>query len=318
MGILYSLIESNTTDIPSASGALTFNRGMNLAGGAVDEIIMRVTLVNTDNAILADFGNVLTSCRLILNGSTVTDFRSGYSSASNNACSSANYFLNSLGDSRMVEIPGSTAKDVMFRWPIGRNIPAGISRFEYTISYAATAAAVASGTIEWWVRYNDNFSTTTTIGSSTSFSHAASEETVVVRVPAGIPGTIAGVYVQNDSAADELTGIRVISQSDYSLPVSMWRGFNGDSFNSLLYADDDVSTTQQTVAIQSAGNLWIPLYGLTMNDDLRLQVNSSAVTVRTYTPVITAPVNARSEPQGKQTEALNIDVARTVVAKTED
>ena len=70
MSVRYTLVESNTTDIPGAAAA-TFNRGFNIPGGAVDEIIMRVTTANTTGAILADFGNVISSLRLVLNGTTV-------------------------------------------------------------------------------------------------------------------------------------------------------------------------------------------------------------------------------------------------------
>ena len=319
MGVSYVLVESNTNDIPSNSGALTFNRGFNVPAGMVDEVILRVTTANTSNAILADFGNVLTSCRLIFNGSTTTDFRSGYSSASNNAASQANYFLNSLGDSRMVEVPSDTAKEAYFRWPVGRQLPGGgTSRLETTITWAATAAAVASGTVQWWIRYNDNTETTTSVAAATSFSHAASAENVIVRLPSGIPGTVAGILIQNDSAADQLNGVTVLSQSNYSIDPQMWRAFNSDLFNGLVYADDDVSTTAQQFAVTCAGGLWIPLFGLSMEDDIRLIVDSSSVTTRTYTPVITSPVTGKTEPQGTQTTPLVSNVSANVVAKAED
>jgi len=318
MGILYSQVYSDTTSIPSNSGALTFNNAFNLPGGMVEEVILRVTTANTTNAILADFGNILTACRIILNGSTVTDFRSGYSSSTNNAASQVNTFLNSLGEGRMVEVPGDTTKEAYFRWPVGRNCPAGISRIETEVTWAATNAAVASGTCQWWIRYNDAAPVTTSIVASTSFNHAASEETVVVRVPSGLPGTLAGVFVQNDSALDQLNGIRVISQSDYSLSPGQIRAFNGDLWNGVMYADDDVSTTAQQYAVSCAGGMMLPLFGLTTQDDLRLIVNSSAVTTRTYTPILTSPISGKVEPQGKQTESLIASPATAILDRAED
>ena len=318
MGILYSQVYSDTTSIPSNSGALTFNNAFNLPGGMVEEVILRVTTANTTNAVLADFGNILTACRIILNGNTVTDFRSGYSSSTNNAASQANAFLNSLGEGRMVEVPGDTAKEAYFRWPVGRQMPAGISRIETEVTWAATNAAVASGTCQWWIRYNNAAPVTSTIVASTSFNHAASEETVVVRVPSGVPGTLAGVFVQNDTAADQLNGIRTISQSDYSLSPGQIRAFNGDLSNGIMYADDDVSTTAQQVAVSCDGGMMLPLFGLTTNDDLRLIVNSSAVTTRTYTPVLTRPISGKAEPQGTQTEALIASPATAILDRAED
>ena len=315
MSVRYTLVESNTTDIPGAAAA-TFNRGFNIPGGAVDEIIMRVTTANTTGAILADFGNVISSLRLVLNGTTVFDFRSGYSDASNNAASQFGYFLNSLGAGRAVEVPSDTAKEAYFRIPVGRNIPAGVSRLEYTLAYSATAAAVASGTCQFWIRYNSAMQTTTTVSAATSFTHSASEEQVVVRLPQGVPGTVAGLTIQNDSAADEITGVRVVSQSDFSLDVDMFRAFNGDLYNGILYADDDVSLTAQQYAVSCAGGLFLPLFGLSMDDDIRLQVNSSAATTRTYTPVITAPINGAAESQGVQTQPVVTNVATSVLDAT--
>jgi len=315
MTVRFTLVESNTTDIPGAAAA-TFNRGFNIPGGAVDEIIMRVTTTNTTNAILADFGNIIQSLRLVLNGSTVFDFRSGYSSAANNAASQFGYFLNSLGSGRAVEVPGDLTKEAYFRIPIGRNIPAGVSRLEYTLSYSATAAAVASGTCQFWIRYNNNMTTTTTVSAATSFTHSASEEQVVVRLPQGVPGTVAGLMIQNDSAADEITGVRVVSQSDFSLDVDMFRAFNGDLYNGIVYADDDVSATAQQYAVQCAGGLFLPLFGLSMDDDIRLQVNSSAATTRTYTPVIVAPINGAAESQGRQTQPVVTNTNQAVLAAT--
>jgi len=316
MGIRYTLVESNTTDIPSNSGALTYNRGFNIPGGAVDEIILKVDLTTSASSVLADLSNAVSSLRLILNGETVFDFRSGYADTSNNAAGLFGYFLNSMGAGRFVEKPSDTAKEAYFRIPVGRNIPSGVSRMEYTLTWAATQTAVSSGTVQWWIRYNPAMQTTTTVAASTSFTHSASEEQVVVRLPAGVPGTVAGLMVQNDSAADEVTGIRIVSQSDFSIDPDMWRAFNGDMYNGILYADDDASTTQQTYAVQVAGGLFIPLFGLSMSDDIRLQVNSSASTTRTYTPVITAPINGAAAAQPVQTQAVTTNVARSVLDAT--
>ena len=315
-GVRYSLQESNTTDLPSNAGATTYNRGMQVASGALDEIIIKITTVNATGAIVADFGNVIQSLRLILNGTTITDFRSGYASAANNAPSQFGYFLNSLGSGRMVEVPSDLTKEVFFRIPVGRNIPA-LSRLEYTLGYAATAAAVTSGTFQVWFRFNDRMTTTTTVAASTSFNHSISEEQVIVRLPQGVPGTVAGVFIQNDSAADQMDGLRILSQSDFSMPVSMIQAFNGDMYNGVVYADDGVSTTQQTYAIQVAGGLFVPLFGLSLDGgDIRFQVNSTAVTTRTYTPVIVAPVNGAGELIGRQTQPVVTNTNQAVLAAT--
>ena len=64
------------------------------------------------------------------------------------------------------------------------------------------------------------------------------------------------------------------------------------------------------------GGLFIPLFGLEMDSDIRLQVNSSAATTRTYTPVITAPVNGAGEFVGTQTQAVVTNTATSVLDGT--
>ncbi len=73
MAVRYTLVESNTTDIPGAAAA-TFNRGFNIPGGAVDEIIMRVTTTNTTQAIQAQVAARVLAARLAPNqGGAVAD-----------------------------------------------------------------------------------------------------------------------------------------------------------------------------------------------------------------------------------------------------
>ena len=53
MSVRYTLVESNTTDIPGAAAA-TFNRGFNIPGGAVDEVIMRILFAADDHSYSED------------------------------------------------------------------------------------------------------------------------------------------------------------------------------------------------------------------------------------------------------------------------
>jgi hypothetical protein len=316
MAIRYNLVESNTTDIPDNSGAQTFNRGFNIGGGAVDEVIFRFTTVNATNAVLADFGNLVSQLRLVLNGSTVFDYRAGYASSTNNAASQFGYFLNSLTPSRAVEVPGDLAKEAYFRIPVGRNIPAGVSRLEYTLGFAAANAAITSGTCQVWIRYNSAMQTTTTVGNATSFTASGTSENVVVRIPQGIPGSIAGILVQNDSAADEVTSIRIVSQSDFDITDGMLRALNGDLSNGVMYGDDDVSTTAQQYAVSCAGTIFLPTLGLSLEDDVRLTVVTSTSTTLSFTPVITSGITGKAESQGTQTQAVPTNVAQAVLDAT--
>ena len=71
MAVRYTLVNTSTTDAPS-NAAATYNAGFNIPGGAVDEIIVRVSqTLNAAGDIAADWPNVVSSMRFILNGITV-------------------------------------------------------------------------------------------------------------------------------------------------------------------------------------------------------------------------------------------------------
>ena len=168
MSVRYTLVESNTTDCPS-NAAATANRGFNIPGGSIDEIIVRVTqTLNAGSDIAADWPNTVSSARFILNGETCFDWVAGYQDATNDAASPFGYFLNSMGRGRSVEVNPSnlaaaTSREAYLRIPIGRVLPSGVSRMEYSISYGALAGASSNNQIQFWIRYNNNIQTTTTI-----------------------------------------------------------------------------------------------------------------------------------------------------------
>ena len=316
MGVQYTKFRDDTTTIPGEN-ATTITFGENVPGGALESLIMRITTVNTTNAILADFGNVFSSLRFTLNGEVIHDYRAGVSGGANNNPSSFGYFLNSIGG-RAVEKPSDLTKEAYFVIPIGRQIKESVGRLEAVVGYAANNAAIASGTFQLWGRYNTATQTQTTVVPSTSFTHAASIEQVVVRIPQDVKGVVAGILVQNDSAADELgsQGIRLMAQSAYGLDADFLRTFNGDLNNGVLYADDDLSTTALTFAQEVPGTLFIPTYNL-VGGDVVLQVDSSAATTRTYTPVMIAPFNAKDSTSVRQTVAVPGNTSNAILAKTE-
>ena len=86
-GIYYTKIRDDTTSIPDEA-ARTVTFGENVPMGALESIVIRITTVNTTNAILADFGNVISNLRLTLNGDVFFDFRQAVSGGDNNNPSS--------------------------------------------------------------------------------------------------------------------------------------------------------------------------------------------------------------------------------------
>ena len=314
MGVRYTLVESNTTDAPSNATA-TYNRGFNVPGGAVDEVIIRVSqTLNAASDISADWPNCCSALRLILNGETVWDYTGGYTSATNNAASPLGYLLNSMGRGRSVEVnTGDATREVYLRIPIGRNIAAGISRFEYSISYAALAGASTGNTVQWWIRYNPAMQTTPTLGAATTFNYSATTQQVVMRVPQNVPGTLAGVIVQNDRANDtDITDFRIVSQSDFSMDTDMWRALNGDLYNGVEYMDP-ATADQLTFAQGVDGAYFLPLFGLSLKDDLRMQVTAASARTLSLTPVITSGIAGKPAPAQVQTQAVKTNVAKSVL-----
>jgi hypothetical protein len=316
-GIYYTKIRDDTTSIPS-NAAKSYSFGENVPNGALESVIIRVTTANTTNAILADFPNVIQNLRLTLNGDVFFDFRQAVYGGDNNAPSTLGYFLNSIGG-RSVEKISDTAKEAYLIIPCGLEIPSGVGRMEVVLDYAAANAAVASGTFQMWLRYNTATQTSTVIAPSTSYTHANAIEQVVVRIPTLTKGqVVSGVLVQNDSGADELgqQGIRIMTQSAYGLDVDFLRTFNGDLMNGVVYADDDASTTALQYAQEVAGSLFIPTFNL-VGGDLVLQVDSSAATTRTYTPVLVSPFNSRETNNTRQTVSITGNTSKAILDKAE-
>ena len=313
MGVRYTLVDTST-NAPS-NAAVTYNAGFNIPGGAVDEIIIRCTeTLNAAGDIAADWPNVVSSLRLILNGETVWDFQAGYQDAANNGPSPLGYLLNSMGRGRSVETnTGTTAREVYLRIPVGRNIAAGISRMEYTIAYGALAGASTNPSLQFWIRYNPAMQTTTTLGAATTFNYSATTQQVVMRVPQNVPGTLAGVIVQNDRANDtDITDFRIVSQSDFSMDTDMWRALNGDLYNGVEYMDP-ATADQLTFAQGVDGAYFLPLFGLSLKDDLRMQVTAASARTLSLTPVITSSISGKPAPAQVQTQSVQTNVAKAVL-----
>lgn len=320
MAVRFSQIDVSTAagDLPTET-AQTTTRGINAPGGAYEYLVCRFDLTFAADPCAADLSSLISALRIVINGEVVHDFRAGYSINTLNQAGAYGYLLNSTGG-RAYELPsGTTTREGYLGIPIGRNYPAGVNRIEIITQWSAAAGALSSGQISWWLKLNDAFQTTTTICPSTSFTHANAIEQVVVRVPQNVPGVVSGILVQNDSAADELgtQGIRVQALGDFGMESSMWRWLNGDMLNGIVYADNDLSTTQQSYSFQTPGVMLLPCFGLS-GGDIVLQVDSSAATTRTYTPIITSAAGGKAAPDVVQTQRAVSNTAKTIVARTEN
>ena len=317
-GVRYTLVDTSATNVPIVAAAV-HNAGMNIPGGAVDEVIVRMAFtLNAAGNIAADTSNIIDSFRLILNGETVWDYQASISDNANNACGTFGYLLNSLGPGRSVDVnTQGAAREYYFRIPVGRNIAPGISRLEYTLGYAALTGAGGAPTAastEFWIRYNPAMQTTTTLGAATTAPYTATTQQVVCRVPQNVPGTLAGVLIQTDQdAADEITDVRIVSQSDFAMDIDMWRLLNGDLYNGVQFMDPATAAGLQ-MGQALLGQVFIPLYQLSLADDLRMQVTANAANTLSVTPVLTNAISGKPAPAQVQTEAVPTNIAKSVLA----
>ena len=317
-GVRYTLVDTTATTVPVVAAA-THNAGMNIPGGAVDEIIVRMAFtLNAAGDIAADTSNIIDSARFILNGETCWDYQASISDNANNACGTFGYLLNSLGPGRSVDVnTGGTGREYYFRIPVGRNIAPGISRLEYTLGFAALTGAGGAPTnasTEFWIRYNPAMQTTTTLGAATTQNYTATTQQVVCRVPQNVPGTLAGVLIQTDQdAADEITDVRIVSQSDFAMDTDMWRMLSGDLYNGIQFMDPATANGLQ-FGQALLGQIFIPLFQLSLADDLRMQVTANAANVLSVTPVLTSPISGKPAPAQVQTESVPTNIAKSVLA----
>lgn len=320
-GVRFAMIEStaDTGNMPTSS-ANQYNVGINAQGGLVEYICLRYDLTFGDDPCSATtILQLVDSIRIVINGEVVHDFRSGFGTNTSAGASNYGVLLNGIGGRAYEVTSGDTTREGYIGIPLGCNTPTGVNRYEIIVQWKAAAAAISSGTLQWWLKFNTATQKQTTVCPATSFTHSASLEQVVVRIPQNVPGVVSGIYVQNDSAADELSnqGIRINSLGDYGLEVEMWRWLNGDIMNGIMAKNGTVSTSAQQYQTSLPGALFIPTYGLT-GGDIVLQVDSSAATTRTYTPVITSMVGSSQMDTVRQTQAAPSNTAATIVGRTEN
>ena len=62
------------------------------------------------------------------------------------------------------------------------------------------------------------------------------------------------------------------------------------------------------------GQVFIPLYQLSLADDLRMQVTANAANVLSVTPVLTNAISGKPPPAQVQTESVPTNIAKSVLA----
>lgn len=319
MAVSYYLHDSSTTAIPDEGAGATYNIGYNAVSGPLEQLIIRQDLTVVAGAHTDDPSAWVRACRVIIDGEVCFDWRAGYQSTS---IGLFGWTLNSIGG-RAYCVPtdgDSTNVECFWAIPIGKNLGGNgtVPRVEITLEYYASTLTVSSGTVQFWHRYNDQATSAVRLLSPQTYNHSENAlEQVNLKTSPQVAGVIDGIIVMNDSQADQIgnQGIRLMSQSQFAMPLDFHRFINGDLANGIMYANGG-STTEQEYSVAVNGGLFIPTFGLITDGDLTLFVDSSAETTRSYHILKIAPFGAGSKGVEKQTASTKTNVQEKVLSGT--
>lgn len=326
MAVTFQKIHETSTvgDFWNATAANTYTSGINAPGGPVEFFIIKGAITSGAKPCDGDLTNLVQSLRIVLNGEVVHDYRAGFNTNIDQQATPGTYgtLLNAIGG-RAYQDPNVAAdgeQNFMWAIPLGRQTPSGVNRYEVILTWQTATTVAASGSLQYWLRMNPAMQTTTTVCPSTSFNHSASIEQVVVRVPQNVPGVVSAIMVQNSSAyADNLgnQGIRVNALGPFGMDTEFWRWLNNDMANGIMWGDSANADPAQTYAVALPGTMLLPVFGL-KGGDIVLQVDSTSTDVRTYTPIITNPVGAKSAKEVRQTQSAPGNTAQSIVRRAEN
>ena len=350
MPVTYYQFEQNTTDLPAAT-AQTYTRGFNAVNGTLQSLLIRMELtLDGAGSMRSDASTLFSQLRIIANGEVYFDFNalSDQTDLTLSQPGTLGYLINSMGG-RSYQVPSaanSTSVDYYLEIPMGAvlNGQNSVPRFEITTQFFVTGSwidngagkVVSSGRMTYWGIYNSATQVQTRTLSSTSYAHTANTiENVVCKVgniEQQFPGaTVAGILVQtprNDAntAQDNFgsQGLRPLVLSQFGLPVDLHRWANGDLNNEIMAylpaVAGQANVTSQLAFSKTLGCIFIPLYSA-KGGDIVIQVdNGSEAVTRTYTPVITAPINTKelsAVSQSKASTGGSANTAKAVISMTE-
>lgn len=349
MPVTYYQFEQNTNDIPTVGAAATYTRGFNAVGGLLQSMLLRVQLTTTGPTYRSDASSLFQQLRIIANGEIYFDFNSTQDTTANGAPQpgTLGYLINSIGG-RSYQVPtanDSTSVDYYLEIPMGAVLAEGVPRFEITTQFydaaewviAGGAGTLPSGTITYWGIYNTATQVQTRTLASTSYQHTANTvQNVVVQVgniEQQFPGaTVAGILVQTPQTVAGTSqdnfgnqGIRPLVLSQFGLPAALHRWANGDLNNEIMAYLPDANVagagaiSQQTFC-STLGVLFIPLYNARGGDIVMAVDNGANAVTRTYTPVITSPINTKemsAVSQSKASTGGSANTSKAIISMTE-
>lgn len=320
-GVNFYKIHDSSVVISDAAQTITFGENVP-SGRTVESVIFHFTQTGAAGLCDGSFDNLISNVRIVLNGDVYTDFRTSVNESDNVGLGRFGYYLQSLGRSATsVEVPSDTNKDYWAEIPMGANVPQGVGRMEFIIGLAASTVTAESGSLEVWLRLNDDTQTTTRCITATSFTAATGIQSVVVRVPQNVDGGVLGVLMQNNTEAlDGLgsQGVRVHLLGAFGLEASLIRYLNSDLSNGVMFAADGVSTTEQQYGIAVDGAFFIPCY-MAQGGDIQLEIDFASTVngdTYTFTPIMVSSLGGSAGMETRSTQAAPANTAKAVLART--
>ena len=339
-GVTISRIRQDTTTIPAVGAISVANWGENLAGGPLDSIIIRLTTLAAADITDGDTTTLISQLALSLNGERVHQFNAGSNPITvENQVGQYGYFLNSIGGSYSETSGSAVARECYLRIPIGVTLKAGVSRVEFSVTYAAAAAAAPlTGSFEMFALYNTNMQTATYIPTNTSQNAMPQGQTqCVIRIPQKTGFVVSGIMMLSTDVAtgaplDNLgaNGVVNTSMGPYGMDADLLRFMAGDlsggvecvtTVTSLAF-DGAGAGVQQPVVLpiqETQGAQFIPTFGLASDSDIVLLVDGApgTTTDRLFIPVMTAAVGANKPTQPVQTEAVRSNTQKAILDRVD-
>jgi len=314
--------------LPSDS-AKTVTYGFNAAAGPIEYLMMVGDMTFADSGVTGGSTfQLIDSMRIVVNGEVRFDFRAGFSSSTATTPDCFSTLINKIGGRAYEDPAGTTNRKFYAAIPLGMGTLGNNdnTRFEVIVGYIAGEQALSSGTLEYWLQYNDAFTDGCVVASPTSFLHSENTiQTVTVKIPTNIAGAVvAGIYIQADEEQDDYgtQGVRAVELGSYGLVPELVRFLNGTLSNGIMSRAAG-QTTHQKYASDLQGVQFLPLFGLSNVGEVTLIVDTGAITtgttrVVTYTPVLTLPSASTQRQLTRQTTPAIGNTAESIVSRTLD
>lgn len=93
----------------------------------------------------------------------------------------------------------------------------------------------------------------------------------------------------------------------------------GSLRNQILFAQPAAAVANGllTFSQKSLGNVFISLFNLSLQDDLRMQITTTAAETFTFTPVIVSAVVGKPAAPSVQTQAVPVSVSKAILAESD-